>query len=113
MREETYGTIKEIADKLGTTTEYLWLILVKQAPISGISDLIVCFVLITSCYLSSKASYKLYDNDKLYENVGTGLASMFTGILILFSIIVISCNLSLIVSALYNPEYWALKQIIK
>lgn len=35
MEEKTIKLIEQLAQKLGTTTEYLWAVLLKQAPIDA------------------------------------------------------------------------------
>ena len=35
MNEQTTKLIEQLAQKLGTTTEYLWSVLLKQAPIDA------------------------------------------------------------------------------
>lgn len=45
MNEETSKLIRELADKLGTTAEHLWSVLVKQAPISSATDCVGLIVL--------------------------------------------------------------------
>lgn len=39
MNEQTIQALAALAVKLGTTTEYLWSVLVKQAPIYGLTQL--------------------------------------------------------------------------
>lgn len=39
MNEQTLKILSDLSNKMGTTTEYLWTILLKQGPISGIIDL--------------------------------------------------------------------------
>ena len=41
MDSQSAVVIQNLANKLGTTSEYLWAVLIKQAPISGTVDLIL------------------------------------------------------------------------
>ena len=40
MNDQTLELIRDLAEKLGTTTEHLWGVLVTQAYISGVGDVI-------------------------------------------------------------------------
>ena len=40
MNDQTVQLLRELAEKFGTTTEHLWGVLIKQAYISGVGDLI-------------------------------------------------------------------------
>ena len=40
MNDQTLELIRDLAEKLGTTTEHLWGVLMTQAFISGIGDVI-------------------------------------------------------------------------
>lgn len=44
MNEQTVKLVEQLAQKLGTTTEYLWNVLIKQAPISAAIDMIYCLL---------------------------------------------------------------------
>ena len=41
MDQTTLTALTALAEKLGTTAEYLWGVLLRQAPISGLTDLAV------------------------------------------------------------------------
>ena len=40
MNDQTAALLQNLANKLGTTSEYLWGILLRQATLSGTTDLI-------------------------------------------------------------------------
>jgi hypothetical protein len=44
--KELTELLGKLADKLGTTVEKLWSVLLKQAPISGTVDLLLCASLV-------------------------------------------------------------------
>lgn len=58
MDEKYYELLERIATKLGTTAEHLWGVMVKQAPISGITDLISIVVLIAAAFLWCKTVHR-------------------------------------------------------
>lgn len=120
MNEQTVKLIEQLAQKLGTTTEYLWTILIKQAPISAAIDMIYCLLTIVGglvLYRMHKVfsieKHGTYKNETLYDaRDGVGFCMVLAAIV--WAIIFIVCFFSLnnIVNGFFNPEYWALKEII-
>jgi len=120
MDEKFQKLIEALAAKLGTTAEHLWGVLVRQAPISGAVDLVLCVVIAavtvwwvalvkrkTTCPPETKT------NRAEWRDEGAFLAWIVTvifGVLALISAIVSAQG---IVAAFANPEYWALKQLVK
>ena len=51
MDEQSAKLIEKLAEKLGTTAQYMWAVLVEQAPVYGISHLIMWLsaILIFGC----------------------------------------------------------------
>lgn len=114
MNENTEKLIRELADKLGTTAEHLWEILIRQAPISALTDTIVfglsIAILPFACWLLLKFMEKLDEEFHYFIAVIlTGTASVACLIVIIGYIM----TLSVTIAGFANPEYWALKQIIK
>lgn len=107
-----------LANKLGTTTEYLWAVLMKQALFAGIADLIlwigviIAIVIILKWGKYYRINYeKLYKADNYSEILhGFGLL-IFTIIVTIFLIIAV-VNLQTMFAAFFNPEYWALHEIL-
>jgi uncharacterized membrane protein len=119
MNEQTAKLIQELADKFGTTTEYLWAVLVRQAPISSTADLIVLvisfFTLLASAYFiywsvkgGQEASYDK-ENYYLVAVIISVIACIISAIILISGVL----YLDTIAAGFCNPEYWALKQIIK
>ena len=118
MNEQTVKLLEQLAQKLGTTTEYLWGILVRQALISSIQDIILFVSATLFCGMlfwlhirfckSDDSGYSLYD--RYEENLGfpmimvaiVGTVVWVVGIFLLGDAI----------NGLFNPEYWALKEIL-
>jgi len=114
MNKETTDLIKQLADKLGTTAEHLWGVLVKQAPISASVDLVASILLvivfIAVWVRTIKLLYRKKDEYDFEEK------SLFIGIACVVSAIIIpliSRTLTTTLAGFYNPEYWALRQLIK
>jgi hypothetical protein len=108
--------LESLASKLGTTTEYLWGVMIKQAPIDafvGITLIIISFLLIIPYvrYIKwfAKNYQKCYDND---TEVGHWIAIVILAIILCIWLIISICDINNVVTALANPEYWALEQIL-
>jgi ABC-type multidrug transport system permease subunit len=118
MNEQTTKLIEQLAQKLGTTAEYLWTVLIKQAPISAATDALYFILVIIGgiiLYRVHKYLGKETDgNNSIYydqeENViiPMGIAA------IIWAICFIACFFSIgnIINGFFNPEYWALKEVL-
>jgi hypothetical protein len=123
MNEETLQAITALAQKLGTTSEYLWSVLIQQAYLeAGLSLInlivwgIITFFVVKIVYLKTKTPLET-DEDHYpkaqWVEEGAVAAWLVSGVLILIAFIIISVEFNSLITALFNPEYWALKQIIK
>lgn len=117
MNETTDKVIRDLAEKFGTTTEYLWGVLCRQAPISGVTNLLVAAAWIALIICGFKfVSRKTGDGNGAYPEWaadGAFAAWLIWGFSAIIAAFWIGAALEGIVSSLLNPEYWALKQIIK
>jgi len=124
MDENTLQALTALANKLGTTTEYLWSVLLKQAPITGLIDLGVMIGLVVMTYgwfrfVQRKTTTPPATEEDRYpraawtEEVGIAFAWASVGLWVLIDIFVIACALATTIAALFNPEYWALMQILR
>lgn len=112
MNESTQQLIRELADKLGTTTEHLWGVLVKQAPISGAIGLLSSVAMLAVVFFAwrklTKIEFGKWDND-------FGKGALYGGFCIATAIVFASTMgaLPVEVAGIFNPEYWALKQVLR
>ena len=124
MDEKTLQALTALAAKLGTTAEYLWGVLLKQAPITGVVDLLVCAAWIAGVvawakFVKRKTTKPARTGDDQYpsaewsDEAGVALAWASVVVAAIITALVVGSELSTIVAALANPEYWALKQILK
>ena len=113
MTEKLENVLVQLADKLSTTVPHLWEVLVKQAYISAIADIVFYFAIIINAVLCWKAhkwavrkeKYKGYNNAEWYGLMGA--YGFFSTALL----IVLVCSFGNTITNLINPEYFALKQI--
>jgi hypothetical protein len=110
--------LEKMAEKLGTTTEYLWSILLKQAPIFGYcyvsgGFLILIFGLLL--YRFHKKCRSISPNYKTYYEEDEWRVSLNVMLLAAFLIVSVIWLVKLpkAITAFMNPEYWALQEILK
>lgn len=119
MNEQTVQLIEKLATKLGTTSEYLWSVLIKQAPISATINL-VYFVFII---LAGVVLYKLHKRFCKEDDMGDSIysmgkeevvvAPMIIGAIIWLILALVSFfSLGDVFNGFANPEYWALKEVL-
>lgn len=116
MNDNTEKLIRELSDKLGTTADHLWHVLVKQAPITVWLDISQCALLILLMFLAVKGMkilHKKYDETNDLDHPVYVAGWFATVILASFTLFAIVSSVNEIPTAIFNPEYWALKQIIK
>jgi len=114
MNEQTTKLIEELAAKLGTTAEHLWGVLVRQAPITATIDLVQLVGMWVLVFLLAKYAVKKWQDADTEDCEGRAMfATIATGICTLVAIIAFFTAPESIVAGFFNPEYWALRQIIK
>ena len=124
MDDKTLSTLTALAQKLGTTGEYLWGVLLKQAPITGSIDLAVMatWVVAVVCYFRfvrrmtkkpAATDANKWPGAQWSNEEGVWLAWTTVVVAGLLTALIVGVSLSSTVAALLNPEYWALKQILK
>lgn len=118
MNEQTTKLIEQLAHKLGTTSEYLWGVLLKQAPLSAITDLMYLVIVV----IMGIGLYKLHkrfskETTKYdvwsYESNGELVIPIIIILAIIWVILLIICFCSIdnIIYGFFNPEYWAFKEV--
>lgn len=121
MEENTVKLINELATKLGTTSEYLWSILIGQARISAITHLIMTIFIFIGAYLFYKVHIRLseipktddkYANSKYDENDAYAPIMIFSCVLIFALLLCCLFNIPDIINGLFNPKYWALREVL-
>ena len=115
MNDQTIKFLHELADKLGTNTEHLWGALLRQAPISSFCDLLGFPISLAIIYVFARLTIKGHKAEENNLDYGIPLMVVSGIITIIGGILLICCigGLSMTLAGFFNPEYWALKQIIK
>ena len=118
MEEKITQLLEGLAIQLGTTTEYLWSVLVKQAYVAAISGTIQVILLSLFTFALYRVSIGTYH--KVNPDKGMGWEEIIYIPLIIVGVVVAVvwlCFLQqypdLLMSAIFNPEYWALNHILE
>ena len=121
MNENTTLMLQQLAAKLGTTTEYLWGILLRQAPIDATINLIQSLLILVYCFFIYKKhkslsevkdynGYKERGYDHYNDNVSIlMIIGCVVGIILLFAMFFTVDN---VINGYFNPEYWSLNKIL-
>jgi len=108
MNKETIELINRLADKLGTTAEHLWGVLIVQARINAYEDIAILAFWGAASLLFSLLFWKANKDEWEYTDVIVGVwivVLICAGIYGLMAV-------PEIITCLANPEYWALQQIL-
>lgn len=115
MNPETVELLRELATQLGTTSEYLWRVMVHQAPISAIGTLIQMILVGVATYILIKVHLRLSnrEDNKNYED-SFGLGIVMIAAAVILGILIIACFFGIedVINGFFNPEYWALDKIL-
>jgi len=116
MFTEILARIDVLASKLGVAAEHLWEIMVRQATIEGVIELLVLGVL----FMALVVFFRIFFEKKLFDYVEdaptpAGIAvvvSLFIAAVMIIVVAVSFCSLADIVTKIFNPEYWAYQSLL-
>lgn len=121
MNDQTIALLTTLSKKLGTTVDHLWGVLLAQVPIEiAISfGAIIVSALIT--FLVARATIKIHRdrdaNTNPKESGANDLAGfislMLTVIMTVVTLAVFCEKVTVLVTLIFNPEYWVLQHFIK
>ena len=113
--ENTTELVKQLSNQLGTTTEYLWSILINQAPIDATISLIQILIIVLIGFFLLKAHNYLSNDTKELSYDNNDIIGIFmTSAVIIYAILLIGaiCMISDVINGYFNPEYWSLNRIL-
>jgi hypothetical protein len=114
MNTETQQLIERLAERMGTTAEHLWGVLVRQAPISSASKLAGFLVLACVLVVLYRVVVKKTKPGGDW-NDGCGSIMLPWGAWGLMTVILLAVfmgEVGNIVAGFVNPEYWAMRVIL-
>ena len=117
MNDQTTKLLEQLASKLGTTSQYLWGVLLKQAPIEATIDLIQTAIIVLIGWILWKVHKKLMDDTSKISysehQEAVGIPMILLSIVVLVFFICAFCCSAEIVYGYFNPEYWALHKVLE
>ena len=111
MDEKKLNALTALAAKLGTTAEYLWAAMLRQAPVAGVAELI--FIALWGAIVVWLAGC-MRRRDRDTQDVDAIMLG-WAGVLVMAALclIYVAARLNMILAAFFNPEYWALMHIMR
>jgi hypothetical protein len=126
LQKELLSRLDALAAKLGTTSDHLWAILIRQAKIVAIEDALWILMAIAFSVLLGKAALWVTRTEKANEkqewNQRSPIAWDYGPVIFFSGIAGVAClildvlafvSLFELPTLLLNPEYWALTQILQ
>lgn len=114
--EELTPLLNELAAQLGTTVDFLWGVLVRQAQIFVIIHIVYWILWIISLLIAYRVTLYLCKNlEKIDDAQYFGkiiLNAIPWAIVFILGFIQLAA-LSDFITALLNPEYWALEKVLE
>lgn len=136
LQDKVFGVLESLASQLGTTIEFLWGVLLKQAVVSGVMNVVwalvffVIFITTLIYFIKAFVPYNIYQGEGAdrrlhrefsskwkyweykYDGGVIGVAALLI-ITIIVSFSIFMGTLDLAVTAFVNPEYWALQKVLE
>lgn len=115
MNEHTAALLQGLAAKLGTTSEYLWAILLKQAPVYAYVALFqyAVTVLVLVALFRYRIQVGKFLTTLCEETEALGVIGLIViGIASIIWLLACVFAFESVVTAFVNPEYWALDKVL-
>lgn len=116
--EEMVPLLEQLAAQMNTTVEFLWDVLVRQAQVEVAK--FIMYLILFILYTIGSVKFIRYGIHKGKEEDGDVdaeirwlFSTVLVGILNIIYLVVLFINVGFVVTALLNPEYWALQQILE
>lgn len=118
MNEQTSVLLQKLAEKLGVASEHLWSVLVRQAPITAMADLVALSVslglwIIAFRFVNRKTTLSGDRDVSDWDDEGKFFAWAIIILSGIGTVILLLIALTEAITAFVNPEYWALREILR
>jgi len=118
MEEKIFSILDILAEKLNTTVDHLWRILIDQALISSITMITGVAISLAIGFILVVLAFKQYDKTTWGSHVSDDRHHILTivygivgGFMLFISLVVLVSNLTDLSTALFNPEYFAFQEL--
>lgn len=112
-KQELIKRLDALADKLGTTGQYLWTVLVKQAYVVGFTDFIWVGFYIGAAYALYKAGNYFRETADEEREGAFWVPAIISWIAVVGMVIGVFYNAIEGVQYLINPQYYALHEVLQ
>lgn len=112
MDDKTLAFLQALAAKLGTTAEYLWGVLLRQAPISGGITPALIVLAWAAIIGGMRYTHNKVKRREWHADGEAVPAFVILGVCSIFAVLGTSFESRDAITAIINPEYWALKQVL-
>jgi small-conductance mechanosensitive channel len=118
VKEEILKRLDAIAEKLGVAAQHLWSVLVRQAYIESVAQVVTGILLIVAAVVIVRFVKRSYDREMTrqlnglydsHEAIGQFFGFVLCSIAIVAGVSVITFGCL----GIANPEYYALKEILE
>jgi F0F1-type ATP synthase assembly protein I len=112
IAEQIAPMLQQLAAQLGTTSEYLWKVLVRQGPISAITNLIQYgIIILVAIFWWHMTKWFISKVDGGWDEATYWIPVIGWVVLaILFAAMFFALNT--VINGLFHPEYWALNKVL-
>lgn len=116
MNDQTAALLQQLANKLGTTSEYLWGVLVRQAPIQAWIMAFEYGMTLLAIIVLWRVRKPLgaWLKKSMDDDAGPAVFIGSVVFVIVASIWLVACVFCFedMITAFLNPEYWALNKVL-
>lgn len=114
--EQLAPLLEQLAAQLNTTVEFLWGVLLYQAKIQivlFIVDIVIFTLFTVGVVKLAKYGSRRFAKDNDFDQFGWIVLFIIIGIVEVGWTFGLLFDLNHVITALLNPEYWALQQILE
>lgn len=113
MEKETRELIQDLATELGVRADHLWEVLITQAYVQGVINLVACGIIVIITVIGFVITYRRYSKcgDKCVQEDRGITAFIFALVMLVALCVCIPIGVNSITNFI-NPEYWALERIL-
>lgn len=111
MNDQIMEILRALAEKFGTTTEFLWSIMVKQSYVYGVTFIVGLVASAVFVAAWNYAAWKINDRDNADWEIALGFGKFWGVVFAAAWMMIFLCSLIDITTSLVNPEYFAIKQV--
>jgi hypothetical protein len=105
--------LEKAAEKLGTTAQYLWALQLKQAYVLFWTNIVYIILTCFGWFIFYKGAKKLTKTQDKDLVMGLFIFLVSLGIALTASTLVHLSSINEYMTMLFNPEYWALSEVVK